>query len=175
MYDLYVQNRKGISWRWLYDWLVDWFIDWLNDWLTNWSTDWLIDWLIDWQVFAMGKTNRATAITDMNEHSSRSHALLCVTVIGVNRTTGHRTTGNNQFDCLKSLFATYSVICVVLAKRCARAGQTGENLKECRYARGKTLCFNLTSFRLRYMWHKSRVKKTSQEENFQVIYLCFLL
>ena len=99
----------------------------------------------------MGKTNRATAITDMNEHSSRSHALLCVTVIGVNRTTGHRTTGNNQFDCLKSLFATYSVICVVLAKRCARAGQTGENLKECRYARGKTLCFNLTSFRLRYM------------------------
>ena len=97
----------------------------------------------------MGKTNRATAITDMNEHSSRSHALLCVTVIGVNRTTGHRTTGNNQFDWLKSPFATYSVICVVLllAKRCARAGQTGENLNECRYAREKALCFNLTSFR----------------------------
>ena len=101
----------------------------------------------------MGKTNRATAITDMNEHSSRSHALLCVTVIGVNRTTGHRTTGNNQFDSLKSLFATYSVICVVLllAKWCERAGQTGENLNECKYVRGKTLCFNLTSFRLRYM------------------------
>ena len=100
----------------------------------------------------MGKANRATAITDMNEHSSRSHALLCVTVIGVNRTTGHRTTGNNQFDCFKSPFATYSVICVVLllAKRCATAEQTGENLNECRYARGKALCFNLTSFRLRY-------------------------
>ena len=83
----------------------------------------------------MGKTNRATAITDMNEHSSRSHALLCVTVIGVNRTTGHRTTGNNQFDRLKSPFATYSVISVVLllAERCATAGQTGENLDECRY------------------------------------------
>ena len=101
----------------------------------------------------MGKTNRATAITDMNEHSSRSHALLCVTVIGVNRTTGHRTTGNNPLNWLKSPFATYSVICVVLllAKRCATAGQTGENLNERRYVRGKTLCFNLTSFRLRYM------------------------
>ena len=41
----------------------------------------------------MGKTNRATAITDMNEHSSRSHALLCVTVNGQNKTTGHRTIG----------------------------------------------------------------------------------
>ncbi|KAK2554469.1 Kinesin-like protein KIFC3 [Acropora cervicornis] len=29
------------------------------------------------EVFSIGKTNRATAITDMNEHSSRSHALLC--------------------------------------------------------------------------------------------------
>ena len=101
----------------------------------------------------MGKTNRATAITDMNEHSSRSHALLCVTVIGVNKTTGHRTTGNNRFDSLRSAFATYSVICVVLllARRCATAGQTGENQDECRYVRGKTLCLNLTSFRLRYM------------------------
>ena len=86
----------------------------LIDWLIDWLIDQLIDWLIDRQVFAMGKTNRATAITDMNEHSSRSHALLCVTVIGVNRTTGHRTTGNNQFDRLKSPFATHSVICVVL-------------------------------------------------------------
>lgn len=50
------------------------------------------------EVFAMGKTNRATAITDMNEHSSRSHALLCVTVVGVNKTTGHRTTGKITFS-----------------------------------------------------------------------------
>lgn len=55
-----------------------------------------VDWLFDWQVFAIGKTNRATAITDMNEHSSRSHALLCVTVVGVNKTTGHRTTGKTS-------------------------------------------------------------------------------
>ena len=37
--DFYLQNRKRISWCWLYDRLVDWLIDWL--------TDWLIDWLID--------------------------------------------------------------------------------------------------------------------------------
>ncbi|XP_068692900.1 kinesin-like protein KIFC3 isoform X1 [Montipora foliosa] len=45
------------------------------------------------KVFAIGKTNRATATTDMNEHSSRSHALLCVTVVGVNQTTGQETKG----------------------------------------------------------------------------------
>ncbi|XP_067052356.1 kinesin-like protein KIFC3 isoform X2 [Acropora muricata] len=45
------------------------------------------------EIFATGKTHRTTATTDMNEHSSRSHALLCVTVIGENQTTGQRTTG----------------------------------------------------------------------------------
>ena len=37
--------------------------------------------------------NRATACTNLNDHSSRSHALLIVTVAGFNSSTGHRTTG----------------------------------------------------------------------------------
>ncbi|KAH3724891.1 hypothetical protein DPMN_050718 [Dreissena polymorpha] len=45
------------------------------------------------ECFRIGQSNRATASTYMNEHSSRSHALLCVTVVGVNRTTGAKTTG----------------------------------------------------------------------------------
>lgn len=45
------------------------------------------------EIFATGKTRRTTATTDMNAHSSRSHALLCVTVIGENQITGQRTTG----------------------------------------------------------------------------------
>lgn len=70
------------------------------------------------EVFAMGKTNRATAITDMNEHSSRSHALLCVTVIGVNRTTGHRTTGKlNLVDLAGS-------------ERVSKSGSEGARMKE---------------------------------------------
>ncbi|XP_033117249.1 kinesin-like protein KIFC3 [Anneissia japonica] len=44
-------------------------------------------------VFKNGKKNRATACTDMNEHSSRSHALLCVSILGKNKTTGVRSNG----------------------------------------------------------------------------------
>ena len=77
-------------------------------------------------------------------------------VAGDSMTRSRRSSGGSRLlmkALLKSLFATYSVICVVLllAKWCARAGQTGENLNECKYVRGKTLCFNLTSLRLRYM------------------------
>ena len=46
-----------------------------------------------WQVFALGHKNRATASTNMNEHSSRSHALLRIRVVGTSRTTGNKTTG----------------------------------------------------------------------------------
>ena len=56
-------------------------------------------------MFAIGKTNRATATTDMNEHSSRSHALLCVTVVGVNQTTGQGTKGNVIAFLMVSLFS----------------------------------------------------------------------
>lgn len=70
------------------------------------------------EVFAIGKTNRATAITDMNEHSSRSHALLCVTVTGVNKTTGHRTTGKlNLVDLAGS-------------ERVSKSGSEGARMKE---------------------------------------------
>lgn len=36
---------------------------------------------------------RVTECTNLNEHSSRSHALLIVTVHGLDRSTGLRTTG----------------------------------------------------------------------------------
>ncbi|XP_052818548.1 kinesin-like protein KIFC3 isoform X2 [Mya arenaria] len=45
------------------------------------------------ECFRLGQQNRATAATNMNEHSSRSHALLCVTLIGFNKTTAAKTTG----------------------------------------------------------------------------------
>jgi len=69
-------------------------------------------------VFTMGKTNRATAITDMNEHSSRSHALLCVTVNGQNKTTGHRSIGKlNLVDLAGS-------------ERVSKSGSEGARMKE---------------------------------------------
>ncbi|XP_064016619.1 kinesin-like protein KIFC3 isoform X4 [Pogoniulus pusillus] len=45
------------------------------------------------KVFEFGHVNRATECTNLNEHSSRSHALLIVTVRGLDRSTGLRTTG----------------------------------------------------------------------------------
>ena len=58
------------------------------------------------RTFALGHKNRSTASTNMNEHSSRSHALLCVEVTGVNRTTGARTLGTvilNSISCGQTL------------------------------------------------------------------------
>ncbi|KAL2088576.1 hypothetical protein ACEWY4_015475 [Coilia grayii] len=45
------------------------------------------------RVLELGHMNRATACTNLNDHSSRSHALLIVTVAGFNSSTGHRTSG----------------------------------------------------------------------------------
>lgn len=45
------------------------------------------------QVFEFGHIKRVTECTNLNEHSSRSHALLIVTVRGLDRSTGLRTTG----------------------------------------------------------------------------------
>ncbi|XP_028405341.1 kinesin-like protein KIFC3 [Dendronephthya gigantea] len=45
------------------------------------------------ELFTLGKRNRATAITNMNEHSSRSHAILRVTVSGTHEATGTTVTG----------------------------------------------------------------------------------
>ncbi|XP_064410312.1 kinesin-like protein KIFC3 [Latimeria chalumnae] len=44
------------------------------------------------KVLALGKRNRVTHCTNMNEHSSRSHMLLTVTVNGTDSATGARTT-----------------------------------------------------------------------------------
>ncbi|XP_006814107.1 kinesin-like protein KIFC3 [Saccoglossus kowalevskii] len=64
------------------------------------------------------KVNRATASTNMNEHSSRSHALLCVTVTGTNKTTGNRTIGKlNLVDLAGS-------------ERVSKSGADGARLKE---------------------------------------------
>lgn len=48
------------------------------------------------QVFEFGYNNRTTEFTNLNEHSSRSHALLIVTVRGVDCSTGVRTTGERR-------------------------------------------------------------------------------
>lgn len=48
------------------------------------------------QVFEFGYNNRTTEFTNLNEHSSRSHALLIVTVRGVDCSTGLRTTGKRH-------------------------------------------------------------------------------
>ncbi|XP_022342625.2 uncharacterized protein LOC111136219 isoform X1 [Crassostrea virginica] len=70
------------------------------------------------QVFALGQKNRATATTNMNEHSSRSHALLTVQVHGVNKTTNVKTLGKlNLVDLAGS-------------ERVSKSGADGTRLKE---------------------------------------------
>ncbi|XP_015224145.2 kinesin-like protein KIFC3 isoform X2 [Lepisosteus oculatus] len=70
------------------------------------------------RVFELGHMNRATACTNLNEHSSRSHALLIISVTGVNSTTGHRTAGKlNLVDLAGS-------------ERIAKSGAEGSRLRE---------------------------------------------
>ncbi|XP_077104535.1 kinesin-like protein KIFC3 isoform X5 [Siphateles boraxobius] len=70
------------------------------------------------KVFDLGHMNRATACTNLNEHSSRSHALLIVTVVGFNSSTGHRTSGKlNLVDLAGS-------------ERIAKSGAEGSRLRE---------------------------------------------
>ncbi|XP_048829161.1 kinesin-like protein KIFC3 isoform X2 [Brienomyrus brachyistius] len=70
------------------------------------------------KIFELGHVNRATACTNLNEHSSRSHALLVVTVTGFNTTTGHRTAGKlNLVDLAGS-------------ERIAKSGAEGGRLRE---------------------------------------------
>ncbi|KAL5022914.1 hypothetical protein ScPMuIL_002069 [Solemya velum] len=71
-----------------------------------------------YQVFAVGQKNRATASTSMNEHSSRSHALLNVTVTGINMTTNTKITGKlNLVDLAGS-------------ERVSKSGADGARLRE---------------------------------------------
>lgn len=70
------------------------------------------------KVFDLGHMNRATACTNLNEHSSRSHALLIITVAGFNSSTGHRTSGKlNLVDLAGS-------------ERIAKSGAEGSRLRE---------------------------------------------
>uniref|UniRef100_A0A3P9NTU7 Kinesin-like protein KIFC3 n=1 Tax=Poecilia reticulata TaxID=8081 RepID=A0A3P9NTU7_POERE len=70
------------------------------------------------RVFELGQVNRATACTNLNEHSSRSHALLIISVSGFNSTTGTRTQGKlNLVDLAGS-------------ERIGKSGAEGSRLRE---------------------------------------------
>ncbi|MGH0140094.1 UNVERIFIED_CONTAM: hypothetical protein FKN15_020093 [Acipenser sinensis] len=70
------------------------------------------------KVFELGHMNRATACTNLNDHSSRSHGLLIVTVSGINCTTGGRSKGKlNLVDLAGS-------------ERIAKSGAEGSRLRE---------------------------------------------
>ncbi|KAM5207880.1 kinesin-like protein KIFC3 isoform 2-T2 [Hipposideros larvatus] len=73
------------------------------------------------KVFEFGHTNRTTEFTNLNEHSSRSHALLIVTVRGVDCSTGLRTTGKlNLVDLAGS-------------ERVGKSGAEGSRLREAQH------------------------------------------
>ncbi|NXG80062.1 KIFC3 protein, partial [Baryphthengus martii] len=73
------------------------------------------------KVFEFGHVNRATECTNLNEHSSRSHALLIITVRGLDRSTGLRTTGRlNLVDLAGS-------------ERVGRSGAEGSRLREAQH------------------------------------------
>nr|XP_033798120.1 kinesin-like protein KIFC3 isoform X2 [Geotrypetes seraphini]XP_033798121.1 kinesin-like protein KIFC3 isoform X2 [Geotrypetes seraphini]XP_033798122.1 kinesin-like protein KIFC3 isoform X2 [Geotrypetes seraphini] len=73
------------------------------------------------RVFEIGHMNRVTEYTYLNEHSSRSHALLIVTVSGVDSSTGIRTTGKlNLVDLAGS-------------ERVGKSGAEGSRLREAQY------------------------------------------
>uniref|UniRef100_A0A8C2YNU9 Kinesin-like protein n=2 Tax=Chinchilla lanigera TaxID=34839 RepID=A0A8C2YNU9_CHILA len=73
------------------------------------------------KVFEFGHNNRTTEFTNMNEHSSRSHALLIVTVRGRDCSTGLRTTGKlNLVDLAGS-------------ERVGKSGAEGSRLREAQH------------------------------------------
>ncbi|XP_014802596.1 PREDICTED: kinesin-like protein KIFC3 isoform X2 [Calidris pugnax] len=73
------------------------------------------------KVFEFGHVNRATECTNLNERSSRSHALLIITIRGLDRSTGLRTTGKlNLVDLAGS-------------ERVGRSGAEGSRLREAQH------------------------------------------
>ncbi|NXW78032.1 KIFC3 protein, partial [Hirundo rustica] len=73
------------------------------------------------KIFEFGHIKRVTECTNLNEHSSRSHALLIVTVHGLDRSTGLRTTGKlNLVDLAGS-------------ERVGRSGAEGSRLREAQH------------------------------------------
>uniref|UniRef100_A0A096ME41 Kinesin-like protein n=1 Tax=Poecilia formosa TaxID=48698 RepID=A0A096ME41_POEFO len=70
------------------------------------------------KILATARRNRITFGTQMNQHSSRSHALLCITVQGTDLASGSKTTGKmNLVDLAGS-------------ERVWKSGAEGERLKE---------------------------------------------
>ncbi|XP_077448446.1 kinesin-like protein KIFC3 isoform X2 [Stigmatopora argus] len=73
------------------------------------------------QILEAGRASRATASTDLNRRSSRSHALLMVSVAGINATTGSRTQGKlNLVDLAGS-------------ERVRKSGAEGGRLREAQH------------------------------------------
>eukprot|EP00794_Sanderia_malayensis_P019043 gene19043-20956_t len=69
-------------------------------------------------VFSLGHKNRSTASTNMNEHSSRSHAILVINIVGENINTATRTSGRlNLVDLAGS-------------ERVSKSGAEGARMKE---------------------------------------------
>ncbi|PVD21021.1 hypothetical protein C0Q70_19187 [Pomacea canaliculata] len=93
------------------------------------------------QIFSLGKKNRATATTNMNEHSSRSHCLLCVTVTGLNRTTNTRT------------FGRLNLVDLAGSERVSKSGADGARLKEAQSINKSLAC-------LGDVIHALRIKQT---------------
>ncbi len=70
------------------------------------------------KVIALGAKNRATSATNMNEHSSRSHALLIVTV--------NSTNSYSEEHCVGKL----TLVDLAGSERVDRSGATEDRLKE---------------------------------------------
>uniref|UniRef100_A0A673Y5P9 Kinesin-like protein n=1 Tax=Salmo trutta TaxID=8032 RepID=A0A673Y5P9_SALTR len=100
------------------------------------------------RVFELGHMNRATACTNLNEHSSRSHALLIITVAGVNSSTGHRTQGTHTLPVpdiahkvhrhtviqddisVHPLLGKLNLVDLAGSERIAKSGAEGSRLRE---------------------------------------------
>lgn len=74
-----------------------------------------------WELMERGARNRSQHATDMNEHSSRSHLILSVNVVAVNRLTKVRTSG------------TLSLVDLAGSERLSRSHAVGERLKEAQH------------------------------------------
>ncbi|KAK3776928.1 hypothetical protein RRG08_016748 [Elysia crispata] len=80
------------------------------------------------QVFSTGREHRATESTSMNTRSSRSHCLLCITVLGQNLVTASKTSGRlNLVDLAGS-------------ERLSRSQADGERLREAKNINRSLAC-----------------------------------
>jgi kinesin family protein C2/C3 len=97
------------------------------------------------ELWLEGTRNRSVASTNMNEHSSRSHLIVCVVVEGLNLATGVRTFGKKKFQKSYSAFlqritphqpltpcftGRLNLVDLAGSERVGRTGSTGDRLKE---------------------------------------------